>query len=107
MSKEESKVMQNHMFDVAFSLESTNEWRDVTNGEMITALAKRLDSFRIELRHSREYKHDEAFGYHDSYVVDEWDRRSHMIGYKDSDDVGKELSGNYAKQRVQKWGTNE
>ena len=103
MNKEESKVMHNHMFDVAFSLESTNEWGDVTNGEMITALAKRLDALRTELRHSRDYEHDGAFGYCDSYVVDEWDRRSHTIGHKDSDDVGKELSGSYAKQRTQKW----
>lgn len=101
--KEESKLLQNHMFDVSFSLESTNKWEDVTNGEMITALAKRLDALRTELRHSRDYKHDEAFGYSDSYVVDEWDRRSHTIGHKDSDDVGKELSGRYAKQRTQKW----
>ena len=100
---EENKVLQNHMFDVAFSLESTNKWEDVTNGEMITALAKRLDALRTELRHSRDYKHDGAFGYCDSYVVDEWDRRSHTIGHKDSDDVGKELSGSYAKQRTQKW----
>ena len=88
--EEESKVMWNHMFDVAFSLEYTNDWKDVTNAEVITALAKRLDALRTELRHSRDYKHDGAFGYSDSYVVDEWDRRSHTIGHKDSDDVGKE-----------------
>jgi len=69
MNKEESKVMQNHMFDVAFSLESTNEWGDVTNGEMITALAKRLDALREEYRFTRDKPHDDAFGYSDSYVV--------------------------------------
>ena len=88
---ETKQIVYNHMFDVAFSLESTHGWEDVTNGEIITALAKRLDALRIDLCHSRDYKHDGAFGYCDSYVVDEWDRRSHTIGYKDSDDVGKEV----------------
>ena len=88
---ETKQIVYNPMCDVAFSLESTHGWEDVTNGEIITALAKRLDALRTELRHSRDYKHDGAFGYCDSYVVDEWDRRSHTIGYKDSDDVGKEV----------------
>ena len=83
-----SEVIYNHMFDVAFTLESPNEWEDVTNGEMITALAKRLDALRIELRHSRDLKYDGAFGYSDSYIVDDIDRRSHTLGYRDSDDVG-------------------
>ena len=69
MSKEESKVLQNHMFDVAFSLESTNKWEDVTNGEMIVALAKRLDALREEYRFTRDKSHDDAFGYSDSYEV--------------------------------------
>jgi hypothetical protein len=69
MNKEESKVLQNHMFDVAFSLESTNKWEDVTNGEMIMALAKRLDALREEYRFTRDKPHDDAFGYSDSYVV--------------------------------------
>ena len=61
--------IQNHMFDVAFTLETSKEWRQVTNGEVITALAKRLDSLREEYKYSRDRAHGEAFGHVDSYVV--------------------------------------
>tara|TARA_S200002703_G_scaffold104970_1_gene91073 strand:+ start:359 stop:574 length:216 start_codon:yes stop_codon:yes gene_type:complete len=66
-----NKKLQNHMFDVAFTLESTNDWRQVTNGEVITALAKRLDALREEYKDSRDRVHGEAFGYSDSYDVRE------------------------------------
>ena len=83
-----SEVMFNHMFDVAFTLESPNEWEDVTNGEMITALAKRLDALRIELRHSRDLKYIPAFGYSDSYIVADIDKRSHTLDYPDGNALG-------------------
>jgi len=69
VNKHKSGVLQNHMFDVAFTLVSPKDWEDITNGELITALAKRLDALREEYRFTRDKPHDDAFGYSDSYVV--------------------------------------
>ena len=45
-------MKQNHMFDVAFTVESTNNAEDVTNEEILKALAKRW------AYHCQEFKDD-------------------------------------------------
>ena len=64
-------MKQNHMFDVAFTVESTNNAEDVTNEEILKALAKRWASLRHEFKDHLDKPYGEAFGYSDSYDVRE------------------------------------
>ena len=53
----------NHMYDVAFSIESNNEEEEVTVDELIKGLEKRI----IQLKHENDI---ESFGYCDSFEID-------------------------------------
>tara|TARA_R100000234_G_C4883364_1_gene128333 strand:- start:271 stop:477 length:207 start_codon:yes stop_codon:yes gene_type:complete len=64
-------MKQNHMFDVAFTVESTNNAEDVTNEEILKALAKRWASLCQELKDDLLKPYGEAFGLCDSYNVRE------------------------------------
>jgi hypothetical protein len=64
-------MKQNHMFDVAFTVESTNNAEDVTNEEILKALAKRWASLCQEFKDDLHKPYGEAFGYSDSYDVKE------------------------------------
>ena len=67
----EHEKLQNHMFDVAFTVESTNKAEDVTNEEILKALAKRWASLCQEFKDDLHKPYGEAFGYSDSYDVRE------------------------------------
>ena len=89
-------MKQNHMFDVAFAVESTNKAEDVTNEEILKALAKRWASLCQEFKDDLHKPYGEAFGYSDSYDVREDKTEpalNHMFG-----DVPKDLD----KLRIKK-----
>ena len=65
----EPTELQNHMFDVAFAVESTNNAEDVTNEEILKALAMRWASLCQEFKDDLHKPYGEAFGYSDSYDV--------------------------------------
>tara|TARA_A100001201_G_scaffold135376_1_gene123613 strand:+ start:1741 stop:2337 length:597 start_codon:yes stop_codon:yes gene_type:complete len=67
----EHAKLQNHMFDVAFTVESTNKAEDVTNEELLKALAMRWASLCQEFKDDLHKPYGEAFGYSDSYDVRE------------------------------------
>ena len=54
----------NHMYDVAFSIESNNEEEDVTVDELIEGVEKRL----VQLKSERDI---EAYGYCDSFEIED------------------------------------
>ena len=64
-------MKQNHMFDVAFTVRSTNKAQDVTNEELLKALAMRWASLCQEFKDDLHKPYGEAFGYSDSYDVRE------------------------------------
>ena len=65
----EHAKLQNHMFDVAFTVESTNKAEDVTNEEILKALAMRWASLCQEFKDDLHKPYGEAFGYSDSYDI--------------------------------------
>ena len=65
----EHAKLQNHMFDVAFTVESTNNAEDVTNEEILKALAMRWASLCQEFKDDLHKPYGEAFGYSDSYDI--------------------------------------
>lgn len=75
-------MKQNHMFDVAFTVESTNNAEDVTNEEILKALAKRWASLCQEFKDDLHKPYGEAFGYSDSYDVREEEKKNEKLGRK-------------------------
>lgn len=57
--------MFNHMFDIAFEVESDNDWENVMHWEFIEALEKRLKYLKENRNEAME-----AFGYSDSYEIE-------------------------------------
>jgi hypothetical protein len=65
-------AIYNHLFDVAFSIEIDKEdWMDVTNDELLTALSTRIRSLRAEFIDSDtlDSPNDDCFGFHDTFEV--------------------------------------
>ena len=69
VTHQEEEKEKNHMFDVAFTVESTNKAEDVTNEEILKALAMRWASLSQEFKDDLHKPYGEAFGYSDSYDV--------------------------------------